>query len=439
MMSGMLAPGEHVQTVSSGRECRVEDLLGAGGQGEVYRCDMQGSSFALKWYYPHNATDEQRAALRALIDKGAPDARFLWPLELVTTDSKPGFGYLMPLREPRFKGISDLLLRRITPTFLSLATAGAHLADGFLQLHGRGLCYRDISQGNVFFDPGTGEVLICDNDNVGLDREPGGVIGTPRFMAPEVVRGDALPSTQTDLFSLAVLLFLMFMNAHPLDGQKETEIHCFDLHAMVRLYGLEPVFIFDPADSSNRPVPGFHDNALAFWPIYPTFLRNLFTKSFTEGIKQPDHGRTRETTWRSATCRLRDCIMYCGCGAENFYDGDALKAAGGVPPKCWKCGQQLRLPPRIRIGRSVVMLNHDSKLFSHHLDDTAPLDFSTPVAEVTRHPSDPSRWGLKNLTRRSWTATVADGNIREVEPGKSMSLTVGTKVHFDKVDGEIRM
>jgi DNA-binding helix-hairpin-helix protein with protein kinase domain len=439
MMSGILAPGDEVRTASSGVRCEVENLLGAGGQGEVYRASVQGSAMALKWYYPHTATDSQRATLRVLIDSGAPDDRFLWPAELVTAPSRPGFGYLMALREPRYKGIPDLLVRRVTPSFRSLATAGVNLADGFLQLHARGLCYRDISHGNVFFDPATGEVLICDNDNVAPNLAEGGILGTPRFMAPEVVCGKARPSTQTDLFSLAVLLFLILMNHHPLEGEKEADIHCFDLPAMTRLYGSDPVFIFDPVDTSNRPVPGYQDNALAFWSLYPEFLKNLFTRSFTDGVKDADHGRVRETRWRGAMGQLRDAIFYCGCGAENFYDGQALKASGGRTGSCWKCGRALQLPPRMRISKSVVMLNHDAKLYTHHLDDLAPFDFRTPVAEVTRHPSDPARWGLKNLTRERWLATASDGTVRDVDPGRNLPLAVGTKVHFGKAEGEINL
>ena len=59
----------------------------------------------------------------------------------------------------------------------------------------------------MFFDPDTGDVLICDNDNVsanGIDNSS--VYGTPRFMAPEIVMGQAKPSRNTDLYSLAVLL-----------------------------------------------------------------------------------------------------------------------------------------------------------------------------------------------------------------------------------------
>jgi serine/threonine protein kinase len=51
--------------------------------------------------------------------------------------------------------------------------------------------------------------LIADNDNVSVDGAGVlGVLGTPRFMAPEIVRGETVPSTQTDLFSLSVLIFI---------------------------------------------------------------------------------------------------------------------------------------------------------------------------------------------------------------------------------------
>jgi DNA-binding helix-hairpin-helix protein with protein kinase domain len=329
--------------------------------------------------------------------------------------------------------------RRIEPTFRALATAGLELAHSYLQLHAKGLCYRDISFGNVFFDPDTGEVLICDNDNVGVDGEAhAGVLGTPRFMAPEVVRGEALPSTQTDLFSLSVLLFYMFMVHHPLEGAREAALKCLDLPAMTRLYGTEPRFVFDPHDDSNRPVPGLHDNALAFWPIYPQFLRDLFTRAFTDGIRDPQHGRVRESEWRAAMVRLRDALVYCaGCGAENFYDADALKARGR-PGACWACRAAVQLPARIRIGRNVVMLNHDAQLFPHHLDDQRLYDFSRPAAAVARHPADPTVWGLRNVSDEKWVVAGSGGTL-EVGPGRSVTLVPGTRIHFGRVEGEVRV
>src|SRR5205823_3368245 len=116
----------------------------------------------------------------------------------------------------------------------------------------------------------------------------GGVLGTPDFMAPEVVRGEALPSNKTDLYSLSVLLFYMLMIGHPLLGKRILNIRCWDAAARELLFGKEPVFIFDPSDDSNAAIDMAHDptgeaggTALMYWAIYPQALRNTFTKAFT--------------------------------------------------------------------------------------------------------------------------------------------------------------
>lgn len=440
-MNELLQPGQTVMTESSGLPCTIEKFLGGGGQGEVYQANLGGKAVALKWYFPHylHQDPQQRERLETAIEYGAPSEQFLWPMELAS--AAEGFGYIMPLREPRYKGVADLMVGRVKPSFRSLATMGFELSDSFHQLHSRGLCYRDISFGNVFFDPNNGNVLICDNDNVSVDGEgQSGILGTPRFMAPEVVRRDALPSKQTDLFSLSVLLFYIFMIHHPLEGKKEAQIKSFDLPAMTKIYGTEPVFIFDPNNDSNRPVPGYQDNAIAFWKIYPQFLKDLFTKAFTDGIHDPQNGRVVESIWRGNMIRLRDSIVYCPhCRAENFYDADALKASGGKLSLCWSCNKEVQLPARIRIGKNVVMLNYDTQLFPHHIDTHRLYDFSRPVAAMTQNPNNPSLWGLKNLSNEKWVITTADGTIKDVEPGRSANLAVGTKINFGKSEGEMRI
>src|SRR5262249_24860800 len=147
-MDQILKPGQKVHTSSTRRECRVEVFLGGGGQGEVYQATLDGELVALKWYYPASATPEQQKALETLVRMGAPSDRFLWPTELASATSTPGFGYVMPLRERRFRSIVDLMKRRIEPSFRALATAGLELSHSYLQLHTKGLCYRDISFGN---------------------------------------------------------------------------------------------------------------------------------------------------------------------------------------------------------------------------------------------------------------------------------------------------
>ena len=443
-MNQELQEGQIVQIENSGATCQVEKFLGGGGQGEVYQVNLSGHSMALKWYFPQivESDPRQKDRLQKAIETGAPNDRFLWPMDLALIPEKPSsYGYIMPLRESNFKSINDLMKRRIEPTFRALITASFELADSYFQLHSKGLCYRDISFGNAFFNPDTGEVRICDNDNVDVNKSPGNVEGTPRFMAPEIVRGEASPSTQTDLFSLAILLFYLLFTHHPLEGAKEQAIHSFDLPAMKKIYGREPLFIFDPNDDSNRPVPGEQDNPIIFWEIYPQFLKDLFTEAFTKGINDPENGRVRENEWRRAMIKLRDSIIYCPhCGVENFYDRHALKTQRKLNP-CWSCEKEIQTPPRICFGgdkERVTMLNHDTKLFSHHIDDKKKYDFSAPVAEVTRNPKNPNLWGLRNLSGDKWVVTTADNKIIEIEPGKNVKLGVGTKINFSTEQGEIR-
>ena len=84
------------------------------------------------------------------------------------------------------------------------------------------------------------------------------------------------------------------------------------------------------------------------------------------------------------------------------------------------------------------MLNRDTQLFPHHVEDHKLYDFSQPVAAVTQHPTDSRIWGLKNVSGEKWVITTSDGKMRDVEPGRSVTLAVGTKINFGKVEGEIQ-
>ena len=187
----MLTAGHLLDLPRHGGSWRVGALLGEGGQGAVYElrsASRPGATLALKWYRPEAAHPDQRAALTRLAQIPAPSDAFIWPLEVI--DHGSAFGYVMALRPSHYVPIADLLNGSTDASFSTVARLCIALADGFLQLHTEGLCYRDISLGNVFCDPATGHPLICDNDNVGVEgKDPARVLGTARFMAPEIVRG----------------------------------------------------------------------------------------------------------------------------------------------------------------------------------------------------------------------------------------------------------
>ena len=433
-MDGQLKIGT-ILTSESGNKYIVKKLLGAGGQGEVYDVETGGKHYALKWYYKHTATESQKLILDNLIAKGKPDQSFLWPEDLIYKNDGEPFGYIMELRPARYKSIVDLMKRKADPSFYTLCKIAYNATRGYQKLHETGYSYRDISFGNLFFDPDTGEVLICDNDNVSVNgKDDSSVYGTPRFMAPEIVLGKVKPSRNTDLFSLAVLLFYIFMLNHPLEGKLEAEIKCLDIHAMNRLYGTNPVFIFDPNNKTNRPVKGYQDNALIYWDLYPADLKALFVQAFTVGIETPAR-RVTENKWLETFANLMHGIMICpDCGAEVFYDES--KEQQGVAHTCWGCQKSIAVPAKIVIGKNKVILNANSNLCAHHIYNN--FDIDTVVGTVVQNPNNPNLWGIRNEDKVNWTYEKADGTQIPVAPGRTAGIASGVKIRFGQCVGEFK-
>lgn len=424
------APGSKVRMAKSGTLITLDNRIGEGGQGVVYKAWTDRSScYAVKWYRAAAASREQRDAISALVDYGRPHPAFLWPIDLVYADDGPGFGYLMPLREQRFISFAQMLSEEDQPPFRTLATIGRELVDAFAALHASGLCYRDVSFGNLFVDPITAEVAICDNDNVGIDGGRVAVYGTLRFMAPEVVRLEALPSTVTDLHSLAVLLFYLFVHGHPLDGRGAINPSSWDDDDRVpedklskAHYGTQPVFVFDPEDDSNRPVDD--DLMLTWWNIYPTFFREMFIKAFTTGLHDATlYGRLTEGVWRKGLLRLRDSVIECpSCSAARFYDPDEPRAA------CWNCNQSAPIPPVLHLPGSKVALSKGTTVTSHHL--YRDREYRSVVGTVEPHPRAGNKVVLRNDSSLNWDAFPEGEDPRAVPPGwklgvRSMELDFG--------------
>jgi len=415
-MYQLLKPGEVVAGQDAKARYVVRRYIGGGGQGEVYEADRGGMPMAVKWYFQQMATPQQRAILQSLVAMKAPDHRFLWPVEIVVKDAGGvGFGYSMPLRDKRFRGIVELLKGTVQPSFATLTTAAINLVEAFRQLHATGRSYRDINEGGVFVDFSTGEVLVCDNDNVFIDGlGDSGVKGKMKWMAPEIVLGKANPSFDTDLYSLSVLLFYMFVNHHPLEGKRESDIRAFDHHASIRLYGEDPLFIYDPVNDTNRPAKQFHKNAIVMWKNYPQFLRRVFEKSFTVGLRDSEIGRVRLPVWRKCLVQLRDSIYHCTrCKAEVFFDVEQFAANGGSMPPCIECGKVSNVPIRMRCDKwsGTVVAEVGKKLYDHHIHPQREWSFTEPRAEFVDDRNSPAGIGLRNQSDERWTLLGADGVV----------------------------
>jgi DNA-binding helix-hairpin-helix protein with protein kinase domain len=448
-----LSAGQTLKVLSTGSVCTVENLLGEGGQGWVYQVSFMGRPFALKWYNDRVLQYDKRlrARLQTAIDHGPPSPRFLWPFSLVTLRDGSRLGYLMPLRDPRLKEVSTILgaqktpdgvEERVAPSFRVLATICCLVAQELLALHAKGLAYQDLNSGNLFFDPNRGQIAVCDNDNVDIDGAPSVMGGVWEYQAPEIVLRQTGPTRVTDLHSLAVMLFRILHIGHPLVGQRAQAFgNLSDTATVKSLFGTDPLFIFDPRDESNRPDPG--EFTVAYWGLYPGFLKELFTRAFTDGLRDPRYGRVQETEWRLAMARLRDSILTCSCTAENFYDRP--RVAGAAKFSCWYCGADLPVsPPRIgihgtqegpqRAPRHVVVLDRGASLFGYH-SEGGQFNLDAVTARVDEEAGE---LGLTNSSRAEWTCRHRTDTVL-VPPGARLRLRDGMQIDFGATRGEVRM
>jgi streptogramin lyase/predicted Ser/Thr protein kinase len=191
----------------------VEELIGRGGMGEVYRAhdERLGRKVALKILVPGLAENE--AFRERLLRESRLAASLDHPNVVPVYDAGEAAGTLFLAM--RFVDGSDLktLLRREG----ALAPEGAvaiaeQVASALDAAHERGLVHRDVKPSNVLIDQqgGREHVYLAD---FGLtqsasDRGPaeGRLMATVDYVAPEQIRGGDVDG-RADVYALGCLLF----------------------------------------------------------------------------------------------------------------------------------------------------------------------------------------------------------------------------------------
>lgn len=420
----MFKQGDKIK-ISTGGEASILQELGSGGQGTVYKVQFNHKEYALKWYH-EPGKPEFYNNLKHNIEKGAPSPAFLWPLFLTEKDAEGCFGYLMELRNPDYKEFCDYLLAKAQFSSVSaMIEAAIKICVGFRRLHNKGYSYQDLNDGNFFINPTNGDVLICDNDNVAPAGENMGILGKCRYMAPEIVRGEKLPDSQSDRFSLAVILFLLFFNNHPLEGEQIASCPCMTEKHEKKFYGTHPVFIYDPDNACNRPVPGIHVNVLQLWSQFPEYVRNVFMDQFGQEALQNPNRRITEKEWlEKVLLRMRHELITCpACGGEVFADVENASFM------CGDCHHQIQRQPIIQSGNYKVAICKDKKVYQY-ITNRAEQKLNTCTGIAVESKKTPGLFGLKNQTNDTWMLTTKNGKTRPIAPGEAVPLLIGNLISF---------
>jgi serine/threonine-protein kinase len=206
----------------------IEDCIGEGGMGRVYRARHQRMSrlFAIKVLYGDHATDPK---MRDRFAREAESAsRLHHPNVISVTDfgeTDQGLLFLvMDFVEGRELG--DLIAATGPLAADRVRTLLRQLALGLAHAHDKGLVHRDFKGENVIV---TGEppdevarivdfgIAVLRDEGEGRLTTEGMVLGTPAYMSPEQATGSELDA-RTDLYSLGVLTYEMLAGVLPFDG-----------------------------------------------------------------------------------------------------------------------------------------------------------------------------------------------------------------------------
>jgi serine/threonine protein kinase len=212
--------------------------LGAGGMGEVYRAQdpRLGRQVAIKILPPERAFDPQR--LHRFEQEARAASSLSHPHILAVFDfrSDSGWSYLVTeLLEG--ETLRARLIGGALPVRKALDIA-VQIARGLAAAHEQGIVHRDVKPENLFLTR-DGQVKILDFGLAKLPlpdsasrlaaatttpgTEPGVVMGTVGYMAPEQARG--LPvDHRADLFSLGAVLYEMLAGRRAFQGDSEVEV-----------------------------------------------------------------------------------------------------------------------------------------------------------------------------------------------------------------------
>ena len=196
---------------------RLLARLGAGGMGVVYLArTADGTLVALKVIRAEYAADRafrERFRREARLARGFT-CRWLVPVTAADAEAREPWLATAFVPGPSLAEAVD----GHGPLPLAVVTKlGARLAEALTEVHGAGLVHRDVKPGNVLLaldGPRLIDFGIAQSPGLTALTEPGAIVGTPGYLAPEQARtgGEAAPAS--DMFALGCVL------AYALTGQR---------------------------------------------------------------------------------------------------------------------------------------------------------------------------------------------------------------------------
>lgn len=203
---------------------QVVERLGQGGMAEVYKAIQPGIErfVALKAMHPHLARTGDFMARFNREAKAIGRLQHNHIVRVIDFDVQDDTPFIV-MEYMEGGSLHDYLAQRKLLPSPEALTILAQLADALAYAHRLGMLHRDLKPANVMFTNNSyTNAVLTDFGLVQLAGDAkltvsGTMLGTPAYMAPEVVRGDG-GDARADIFSLGVMLYEMVTGRTPYTG-----------------------------------------------------------------------------------------------------------------------------------------------------------------------------------------------------------------------------
>lgn len=219
MANSLLSQPSHPELLGRIGRYDVERLIGSGGMGVVFKAyDTElNRPVAVKLLAPYlagNGSARKRFAREARSAAGVIDDHVV-PIYNVETENDPPF---LVMQYVAGGSLQSTLDRDGPFDVCEILRIGMQTAKGLAAAHAQGLIHRDVKPSNILLDEGVERALLTDfglarAENDACLTRSGFHPGTPHYMSPEQVRGEAIDGG-SDLFGLGCVLYAL-CTGHP--------------------------------------------------------------------------------------------------------------------------------------------------------------------------------------------------------------------------------
>lgn len=203
----------------------ILEPIGRGGMGVVFRARQESTGRAVAMKFLKEPDSQPRARfmreIRICLMLSHPNI-----IEFLDCGERGSLIYFsMELIEG--KTLHEILANSGKYPVPDLLAVASQTLAALEHCHGNGVLHRDVKPNNIMRDRHDRVVLmdlgLARSEGMSLLTRTGALMGTPRYMAPELIIGES-PTAASDLYALGVSLFELATGRPPFNGRNLVEL-----------------------------------------------------------------------------------------------------------------------------------------------------------------------------------------------------------------------